>query len=289
VNCARGKRTIDGIWSLGGRQSHQRWVIMAGWIILSLFALSAIFAELFAPCDPYINDLAESLRRPSLNHLLGTDILGRDILSRLIYGSRTALFIAVTSVGAASCVGVCLGLVAGYSRRLIGAVIMRLIDGIMCFPILVLALFISIVLGGGITGVIVALSFGSLAVYTRLMNGLVLSIKEKDFIKAARSIGSSHVRILTKHILPNALPPVIVQVTMQLGTIILAEAGLSFLGIGIKPPGASWGSMIADGYAYLETNPVIAFAPGIALMLVAFAFNIIGDFMRDMLDPQFRA
>jgi peptide/nickel transport system permease protein len=283
------KRTIDGIWSHGGGQSHHRWAIIACCIVLLLYAVSAIFAEFIAPCDPYKNNLAESLCRPSWHHLLGTDILGRDILSRLIFGSRTALFIAVVSVGVASCSGVCLGLIAGYSGRLIGSLIMRFIDGIMCFPMLALALFISITLGGGIAGVICALSFGSMAIYTRLMNGLALSIKERDFIKAARSIGSSHLRILAVHILPNALPTIVVQVTIQLGTIILAEAGLSFLGIGIKPPGASWGSMIADGYAYLGTNPVVAFAPGAALMLVAFSFNMVGDVIRDRLDPRLRA
>jgi peptide/nickel transport system permease protein len=278
---------IDGLWSPEGRQSHHRLAIRASWIILLLFALSAVFADLIAPYDPYRNNLVESLRGPSWNHLLGTDILGRDVLSRLIFGSRTALSIAMISILIASCLGAFLGLIAGYSGHLVNAIIMRFIDGIMCFPRLVWALFISMVLGGGIFGVIIALGLGSVAIHARLMNGLVLSIKEKDFIKAARSIGSSHIRILAVHILPNALPPIIIQATIGLSTIILAEAGLSFLGIGIKPPGASWGSMIADGYGYLETNPVIAFAPGMALMLVAFSFNTIGDVMRDWLDPRF--
>jgi peptide/nickel transport system permease protein len=283
-----GKLVIDGIWASGSRASRRRWVTPASAIVISIFVLCAVFAEWIAPCDPYQNNLSESLQNPSWKHLLGADILGRDILSRLIYGSRTALFIALLSVGAASCAGGCLGLVAGYFARWIGAAIMRFIDGIMCFPILVLAIFISTMLGGGLWGVIVAMSFGSLAIYTRMMNGLVLSIKEKDFIKAAQSIGSSRMRIMAAHILPNALPPIIVQATIQLGTIILAEAGLSFLGIGVKPPAASWGSMIADGYGYLETNPVVAFAPGMALMLVAFAFNMMGDAIRDALDPRFR-
>jgi peptide/nickel transport system permease protein len=282
-----GTHSVDGIWSHEGGQSHHRFAIRVSWIILVLFAISAIFADFIAPYDPYRNNLAESLHGPSWNHLLGTDILGRDILSRLIFGSRTALSIAMVSILIASCIGVFLGLIAGYSGRLINAIIMRFIDGIMCFPRLVWALFISMILGGGIFGVIIALGLGSVAIHARLMNGLVLSIKEKDFIKAARSIGSSHIRILAVHILPNAFAPIIIQATIGLSTIILAEAGLSFLGIGIKPPGASWGSMIADGYAYLETNPVIAFAPGMALMLVAFSFNTIGDVMRDRLDPRF--
>jgi peptide/nickel transport system permease protein len=158
----------------------------------------------------------------------------------------------------------------------------------MCFPMLVLALFISMILGGGIGSVIIALSVGSIAVYARLMNGLVLGIKEKDYVTAARSIGAGHARILASHIVPNALPSMIVQVSLHLGSIILGEASLSFLGIGVKPPGASWGAMIADGYAYLETNPAVAFAPGIALMIVAFAFNMVGDALRDILDPHLR-
>jgi peptide/nickel transport system permease protein len=286
---AAGKFAIDGIWSSGGRSSRRRWAIAASCFLLCLFVASALFAEFIAPFDPDQNNLEESLSSPSWKHWLGTDILGRDILSRLIYGSRTAFLVALMSVGVASCAGVCLGLIAGYFSRWIGAFIMRFIDGIMCFPILVLAIFISTILGGGIRGVVFAMGFSSLAIYTRIMNGLVLSIKEKDYIRAAQSIGSSRRRILLAHILPNALPPIIVQATIQLGSIILAEAGLSFLGIGVKPPTASWGSMIADGYAYLETNPMVAFAPGMTLMLIAFAFNMMGDAIRDALDPRFRA
>jgi peptide/nickel transport system permease protein len=178
---AAGKLAIDGIGSLGGRPLRRRWAVAASGIILSLFVASAIFAEWIAPRDPCLNNLAESLSQPSWNHWLGTDILGRDILSRLIYGSRTALFISLITVGIASCTGVCLGLIAGYFARWVGTLIMRIIDGIMCFPILVLAIFISTMLGGGIRGVVIAMSFGSLAIYTRLMNGLVLSIKEKDY------------------------------------------------------------------------------------------------------------
>jgi peptide/nickel transport system permease protein len=281
--------TIDGMWASEGSYKSRHWAIAASLIILSFLVLSAIFASWFAPFDPYQNNLAESLQHPSWTHWLGTDILGRDILSRLIFGSRTALFIALISVGAASCIGGGLGLIAGYFTRWAGAVIMRIIDGIMCFPMLVLAIFISTVLGGGIRGIVVAMSFGTMSIYARLMNSLVLSIKRRDFIKAAQSIGASRIRILLGHILPNALPSVIVQATVQLGSIILAEAGLSFLGIGVKPPAASWGSMIADGYPYIESNSVVALAPGVALMFVAFAFNTMGDAIRDMLDPRFMA
>ena len=282
------KSTIDGLWSSSGGKSHYRWVVNVSWIILVSLALTGIFAEFIAPYDPYKINLAESLHSPSRNHWFGTDILGRDILSRLIYGSRTTLLVSFASVGTASSAGTLFGLIAGYSGPLVSMIIMRIADGIMCFPTVALALFISVMLGGDLGGVIVALSFASIAGYARLMNGLTLSIKEKDYIAAAHSIGASSIRILVIHILPNALPFIIVQVTVQLGTVILAEAGLSFLGVGIQPPGASWGSMIADGYAFLEKRPLVAFAPGTALMLVAFAFNTIGDFIRTTLDPRVR-
>ena len=243
-------------------------------------------AELIAPYDPNINNLSESLQPPDKNHWLGTDILGRDILSRLIYGSRTALLIAVTSACTAGLSGMFLGLVAGYAGGWLSAVIMRMIDALMCFPMLILALLISLVLGGGIFSVVIALSISSLAIYARLMNGLVLGIKEKDYVIAARSMGANSFRILTKHIFPNALPFMIIQIGVHLGSIILAESGLSFLGVGVKPPDASWGTMIADGYAYLEMNPVMAIAPGFALMMVAFAFNTVGDALRDIYDPR---
>jgi ABC-type dipeptide/oligopeptide/nickel transport system permease subunit len=261
---------------------------MGSVIILLLLAMAGIFASYVAPYNPYQNNLAEVLQQPSWKHLLGTDILGRDVLTRVIYGSRTSLLIALVSATTAGAVGAFLGLIAGYGGGIAGMIIMRLADALMCFPVLVLSLLISVLLGGGIGSVMIALSIGSVAIYTRLMNGVVLSIKEKDYVAAARSTGSSSWRILTVHVLPNAIPSIIIQVGVHLGSVILAEASLSFLGIGVKPPTASWGAMIADGYAYLEINPVIAIAPGVALMLVAFAFNNLGDTLRDIHDPRLR-
>jgi len=260
--------------------------LIFGLSVLSLVVLSGIGAELIAPYDPNQNDLSKSLQSPDRNNLLGTDILGRDILSRLIYGSRTALFIAVASAGTAAFSGMFLGLIAGYTGGWLSAVIMRIIDALMCFPMLVLALLISVILGGGIISVAVALGISSIAIYARLMNGLVLGIREKDYVTAARSMGASSFRILTKHVLPNALPFMIIQIGVHLGSIILAESGLSFLGVGVKPPNASWGAMIADGYAHISTNPVMSIAPGVALMLVAFSCNTVGDALRDIYDPR---
>jgi peptide/nickel transport system permease protein len=165
---------------------------------------------------------------------------------------------------------------------------MRIVDAIMCFPMLLLALLLSAVLGGGLQNVIIAFSIVIIAPYARVMYGLTLSIKENDYIKAEFAMGASNIRIMLKHIFPNAMPPVIVLITMQLGGLILGEAILSFLGIGIKPPGAAWGSMVADGQQYLLTNPWLSFAPGLAIMFVVFAFNMVGDGLRDALDPRLR-
>jgi ABC-type dipeptide/oligopeptide/nickel transport system permease subunit len=261
-------------------------VLIFGLSVLSLVVFAGIGAELIAPYDPNQNDLSRSLQSPDRNHWLGTDILGRDILSRLIYGSRTALIIAVAGASTAALSGMFLGLIAGYMGGWISAIIMRMVDALMCFPMLVMALLISVILGGGIISVVIALGISSIAIYARLMNGLVLGIKEKDYVTAARSMGASNFQILKKHILPNALPFMIIQIGVHLGTIILAESGLSFLGVGVRPPDASWGAMIADGYAHIATNPAMAIAPGAALMIVAFSCNTVGDALRDIYDPR---
>jgi peptide/nickel transport system permease protein len=165
---------------------------------------------------------------------------------------------------------------------------MRIMDALMGFPMIILALMLASVLGGGIQNVIIALSVAMIPGYARVIHGMTLSITENDYILAQESMGSSGRRIMFTHILPNSLPPMIVLITLQLGTLILAEAGLSFLGVGIKPPGAAWGAMVSDGYKYLTTNPVLSFAPGFAIMLVVFAFNLVGDGLRDALDPRLR-
>ena len=260
-----------------------------GLLVLFLLAVTAIFAPLLAPYDPYKQDMRSTLQQPSSEHLLGTDSLGRDTLSRLIYGSRTTILVGFATTGFAAVIGMILGLVAGYfNSKIINNVIMRIMDLILSFPMIIFALFMATLLGGGIQNVIIALAISALPGYARVMHGLTLSTKENDYVLAEQAMGSSDRRIMFLHILPNALPPMIVLITLQLGTIILAEAGLSFLGIGIKPPGAAWGAMVNDGYRYLITNPVLSFAPGIAIMLVVFAFNMVGDGLRDALDPRLR-
>ena len=265
-----------------------RKVVVVGAVIIMLMVMVAIFAPLIAPYSPYKNNLKQALQPVSSNHLLGTDSLGRDTFSRIVYGSRTSLMVGIVSIFIAAGIGMLLGLTAGYYGGVYGAIIMRIIDALMAFPMILLALVIASLLGGGITNVIIAIGISLTAVYARLMCGQVLAVKENDYVTASRASGAGNLLIMFRHVFPNCLPPMIVLVTMQLGSAILAEAGLSFLGVGIAPPGASWGSMVSDGYKYLLDLPVLSFAPGIAIMLIVFAFNMVGDGLRDALDPRLR-
>jgi peptide/nickel transport system permease protein len=275
-------------WRRFWRVFLQRKIVIFGLVVFTLLIISAVFAPLLAAYDPYIGNMNDSLQGPSAKYWLGTDIQGRDTLSRIIYGARTVLEVGFITVIIGAALGFTLGLIAGYFGGVLSAVILRVMDSMMSFPMLIMALLLSAVLGGGIQNVIVALTIATIPGNARVMYGLVLTTKQNDYILAARSMGTSSIRTMLAHILPNALPPMIVLVTLQLGGIIMAEAGLSFLGIGIKPPGAAWGAMVNDGYKYLLTNPILSFAPGIAIMLVVFAFNLLGDGLRDALDPRLR-
>jgi len=266
----------------------KRWVVIVGLIILFMVLFTAIFAPLLAPYGPYEIAAGMSLELPSDQHWLGTDLLGRDSLSRLIYGSRIALAVGFITVAIASVIGISLGMLAGYAGGTAYMIIMRAVDTLMCFPGFILLMFLASILGNGLRNVIIALSIGTIAGYVRVMCGLTLSLKQNDYIMAEKSIGAGNLRTMLIHILPNAFPPLIVLMTMQLGTLILAEAGLGFLGMGIVPPEAAWGSMVNESYVYLQSNPWLCFAPGIAIFLVVFSFNMVGDGLRDALDPRLR-
>ncbi len=275
-------------WKRFRKVFFQRTLVIFGFVILAILGITAILAPWLAPYDPYSGNLSDSLVHPNSQYFLGTDIQGRDLLSRLIYGARTALMVGFITAGIASMIGMMMGVLAAYFGGIINIIIMRIVDAIMCFPMLLLALLLASVFGSGLQNVIIALSIALIAPYARVMYGLTLSIKENDYIKAEYAMGASHARIMLNHILPNSLPPIIVLITMQLGGLILAEATLSFIGIGITPPEASWGAMVAEGQQYLITNPWLSFAPGLAIMLVVFAFNMVGDGLRDALDPKLR-
>jgi peptide/nickel transport system permease protein len=259
-----------------------------GFVIIVLLILVAIFAPFLSPYPPNKMDIVNKLQEPNSQHLLGTDSLGRDTLSRIIYGSRTSLIIGITVMLISSVVGILLGLLAAYFGGATYHIIMRFMDALMAFPMLLLALLVAALLGTGMKNVIIALGIGMIAAPCRLMCGVVLSVKQNDYILAARAMGMSNRRLMFQEILPNAFPPLLVLVTIGIGAVILSEAGLSFLGIGITPPTATWGGMVNDGYKFLISNPVLAISPGIAIMLVVFGFNMLGDGLRDALDPKLR-
>jgi len=265
-----------------------RGVVVFGLLVVLGMILMAIFAPLIAPYDPNEQNLKIALAKPSPEHWLGTDSVGRDTMSRIIYGSRTSLMVGIIALFLAAFIGMGLGLVAGFFGGITYGIIMRIMDALMAFPMILLALMIATLLGMGLANVVIALGISMIAPYARLMCGQTLVVKQNDFVIAARSIGASNLRIMLRHVAVNCFPPLIVMMTMQLGTVVLAEAGLSFLGIGIRPDGVAWGAMVSDGYRYLLTNPVLSFAPGGMIMLLVFAFNMVGDGLRDALDPRLR-
>jgi peptide/nickel transport system permease protein len=266
----------------------RRKLALIGFVIIVVAVLVAIFAPLLSPYDPYKIDPRNTLSQPSREHLLGTDTVGRDTLSRVIYGSRTSLLVGITAVGAAFIIGQSLGLIAAFFGGITYSIIMRLIDALMSIPFILTAVVIAAILGGGLQNIIIALGVSMIPVQCRVMCGQALSVKQNDYVLVGRAMGASDLRMMLSHIVPNAFPPLIVLVTLEMGNCILSEAGLSFLGLGIAPPGAAWGNMVNEGYPYLMTNPLLSIAPGFAIMLFVFGFNMVGDGLRDALDPRLR-
>ena len=266
----------------------KRKVVLIGFVLLMLILIVAALADIIAPFDPYAQDLMNTLANPSGTHLFGTDAIGRDLLSRLIHGSRVALAVGVSTVLVSAAAGTLIGLIAGYAEGILQSLIMRFTDALMAIPPLVLSIIIARILMLGVPGVVLSVGITLLPGYIRLINGQVMSIKQNDYVLAARSMGATRTRIMLKYILPNCLSPLIVQMTMMIGVSILIEASLSFLGMGILPPTAAWGGLAYDGYRYLLSKPLLSIAPGVAIMLLAFAFNMVGDGLRDALDPKLR-
>lgn len=254
-------------------------------VLIILIIIVAVFAPLFAPYDPYKIDLLLRLKGPSPEHLLGTDELGRDLLSRIIYGSRVSLFIGLVPTLMSMIIGTVLGLFSGYYGGKIDFIIMRLADVVLAFPSLLLAMVIMYTLGASTFNLFIALTIISWAGTARVVRSQSMSLKEKEFIEAARSIGVKDSVIMFKHILPNCLPSLIVLFTTDIPGAILSEANLSFLGVGAQPPEASWGLMVNNGKKFLFTNPTMALAPGIAILIIVLAFNFLGDGLRDAIDP----
>ena len=265
-----------------------RKLAVVGLVLIVLLIITAIFAPWLAPYPPNDIDMAQTLAKPSAEHWLGTDNLGRDVLSRIIYGARTSLIIAVGATAASVILGETLGLIAVQFGGIVFQIIMRIIDALMAVPMLLIALIMASLLGGGVKNVILALGVGMLSVHARMMCAQALSVKQNDYILASKAMGISDMRMMLRHIFPNAFPALMVVTTVGLGAVILAEAGLSFLGVGVMPPYPAWGGMISDGYKYILSNPALSFSPGVAIMLVVFGFNMMGDGLRDALDPRLR-
>ncbi len=273
---------------LWARLRRQPRLLIGGTLLLLLLAVG-VLAPLIAPYDPIAVNPSDGLLPPSPAHLLGTDDLGRDVLSRVIYGARVSLSVGLISVSIGLFVGVSLGLIAGYSGGWTDLAIMRAIDALLAFPALVLAISITAALGTDIKNAMIAIGVVAIPAYARLTRGQVLSVREREFVTAARAVGMPPLRVVLRHVLPNIANPIIVQVSLSTAFAILAEATLSFLGLGAQPPTPSWGQDIAYSQRYLANKMWwMSAGPGLGIFLAVFAFNFLGDALRDALDPRLR-
>lgn len=255
-------------------------------LVIALFLLVALLAPLLSPYDPLAQDLANNFQGPTREHLMGTDDLGRDTLSRLLYGARVSLGISISSVGIGLLIGTTLGLFAAYHRGWVDALIMRIMDILLALPGILLGIAIVVALGNGVENTIIAVAIFSVPTFARLVRGSALSILELDYVAATRAMGASSWRILLGHVFPNTRTPIVVQGTLQLGEAILIASALSFLGLGVQPPDPEWGAMLSKGRELIRATPIAAFAPGFAITLVVLSFSLLGDGMRDALDTK---
>jgi len=256
-------------------------------IVVGLFLLG-ILAPLLAPVSPVEIDLNQTLEPPSRNHLLGTDELGRDQLSRILYGTRTSMVLGLVAVVVAATLGAAIGLLSGYISGLFDGIVMRTMDFILAFPALLLALLVIAVLGPGLTQVLIAFGIGGIPFYARLMRTMALSIREREFVQAARALGASPFRIIVRHILPNSVAPLIITTTLAMGLVIVGMAALGFLGLGAQPPTPEWGAMLSGSQARFFSAPWLLISPGAMILLAVTGYTLLGDGLRDALDPRLR-
>jgi peptide/nickel transport system permease protein len=259
-----------------------------GMIIIVFLFVVAIFGPAAAPYNPLIPAPLDRLKGPSSTHFFGTDSLGRDIFSRIIYGSRISLLIGLISVSISLVPGTLLGLIAGYFSHTVDNVLMRSMDVLLAFPAILLAIFITAILGPNLMNTMIAVGIVYIPHYARIVRSSVLFLKEQLFVQSVRHLGGSHVRVIFGHILPNALPPIIVYATLGMGTAVLQAAALGFLGLGAQPPQPEWGAMLSEGRQYIQLAPHVAAFPGVAILLLVLGFNLLGDGLRDVLDPSLR-
>ena len=265
-----------------------RKIVLVAAVVVGFFLLCAVASPLIAPYDPNAIDLTSMLEGPSAEHIFGTDQHGRDLFSRIVYGSRMAFLVGVLVVLVATVIGVFIGLVAGYFGGAVDSVLMRIIEAEMSIPGIMLALALVATFGNSTGMLIFILGFSAIPPYARMMRAQVLSVRELDYVASSRIIGNSDLKTMLRHVFPNCLSPIIVLMSQSIGATILSEASLSYLGAGIMPPTASWGKMVSEGYQYLTTSPLFALLPGVAVILLVLSFNILGDGLRDALDPRMR-
>ena len=275
--------------SSGGRLWRRLWrrpPAVVGAVVVLFFIVLAVGAPWIATSDPQRSDYGKIRKAPTAAHPFGTDDLGRDGFSRVVWGTRISMQAGVFSILLAMAIGVPVGLVAGYYRGALDQVIMRLTDAWLAFPFLILAIGLVTILGPSLTNATLAIGLGATPTYIRLTRGLVLSIKEEEYVQGARALGAGDLRVMARHILPNVASAILVQATVAIPTAVIAEAVLSFLGLGVQPPAPSWGTMLSTAQQFLEQAPWMAYWPGLAIFLLALSFNLAGDGLRDLLDPR---
>jgi len=275
-------------WSQFWRRLQRNKLALVGLAVVILLMLVATFAPYLAPRDPNLQTLPDRRAAPGDTYPFGADEFGRDLLSRTIYGSRVALRVGVVATGLGLVAGVAVGLVAGFVGGWVDEILMRIMDILLAFPYLLLAIAIVSALGPGELNTQIAIAIWTLPSFARLIRGSVISLREREFVEAAQALGASNVRIICKHLLPNALSPIIVLGTLFIARAIMMEAALSFLGLGVQPPTASWGNMVSSGRNYLRIAPHISTVPGLATAVTVLAFNLLGDGLRDALDPKLK-
>ena len=276
------------LWSDAWKRLRKNTFAMIGLVMLAITILVALFAEQIAPYDPNLQDYSSAMLSPSRDHWLGTDNFGRDILSRIIFGAQISLRLGLFGTIIGASVGSILGAMAGYFGGWIDTLIMRLLDVQMAFPGILLAIIVIAILGPSEINVVFAIGIFSLPTFARVIRGSFLVLREQDFVLAARSVGAGSSRILLRHLLPNSLSPILVLSTIRLGTAILTAASLGFLGLGVKPPAPEWGTMLSEGRNYMQLAPHIAIFPGLAILITVVALNLLGDGLRDAIDPRTR-
>lgn len=286
VNPARPANSRALRWKSFYKKLAKNKAALAGAFIILVFALLAIFAPLIAPHNPSTFDLPNKLQPPSSDNWLGTDDKGRDILSRILYGSRISLVVGILSTILGALVGIILGIVSGYYGKWVDTLIMRICDVLLAFPGILLALAIVSVLGASTTNVIIAVAFYAIPTFARIVRGSTLTVKKLEYIDAIKAMGARDTRIIFRHILPNIMSPIIVQSTLYIASAIITASALSFLGMGTKPPTPEWGTMLAQGRSYVAQAPHLTIFPGLVILLVVVGFNLFGDGLRDALDPR---